>query len=568
MLDINYMSVTMYPKSRFHLRAWACLWSCGIGLRADVLDVKGGFLVKKKIVVACFAVVLLLAFTPPLSVAAEDIRVEINGRTTVFPGQNPIIVDGVVLVPMRDVFEELGFDIVWDPYTNSGILTNAAHTVVFTLGSSEFTTNGTRHSLGMPPMVIGYASLIPPGAVLESIGYSYVWNGFTGTLHIFLAEPQFDLPVEYGAYEEPLEPFYEPVPMPVAQIAVAIFAGTGSHGAMVIDDAAQFNLPSDIASLPSGELIVTDTSNNAIRLIDAYGAVELFAGTIDIAARDNFPFGFYQDAGLEEAGFNRPIGIAVNSDGHVFIVDSQNHSIRVAMDGYVRTFTGGNGPGHTNGAPGSARFRNPSGIAICPAGNLIVADTLNHVIRRVDRNGRVTTIAGFQGRFGNQDGFGTHALFDSPMGVAVDSQGRIFVADTGNHLIRVIDGREVTTIAGSSFVMDEAYRDRHPDAWDLAPIGGFADGVGEYALFNMPMGIAFWGDNLIIADSANHSIRMLLPDGEVVTLAGTGYPGFIEGVAAFHLPRSVYIRDGYMYIADTSNNMIRRMRLADEEVDS
>ena len=346
-------------------------------------------------------------------------------------------------------------------------------------------------------------------------------------------------------------------------VSVEVFAGTGSHGATLFAQEAQFNLPNAIASLPSGELIVVDTSNNVIRIIDALGNVEVFAGAVDTTARDNFPFGFYRDGNFASAGFNRPMGVAVNNQGQIFIVDSLNHAVRILTGGLVYTYAGGIVAGHSDGMPNSARFSKPSAIAICPGGYLIVADTHNHVIRRINTEGVVTTIAGRPRILGSRDGRADQATFDSPMGVAVDSSGKIFVADTGNHLIRVIENGVVSTVAGSAKSIDLWQRDNHPDRWDMNAIGGFEDGFGELALFNKPMGLSFWGDNLIIADSANHSIRMLMPSGEVVTLAGTGNPGFFEnGEPAFHFPRGVYVRGNYLYIADSGNNMIRRLRLS------
>ena len=503
----------------------------------------------KKIIVAGIAVLLLFSLAQPIEAQAQDVTVTIDGRHVAFPAQTPVIVEGRTLVPVRGVFDTLGFDLRWDDITRQAVLTKESHTVIITIGSSEFTTNGVSHFLDVPAQIIGNSTMIPIGTVLRSVGLDLTWEDATRTVQITVPPVASVL--------------VEPVPMPALPVPIVSFAGTGSHGAMVAAAYAQFNLPSGLAALPSGEILVADKANNALRAISQAGAVRLFAGTIDIAARDNFPFGFYLDANSGEAGFNRPMGIAVCESGAVFITDSQNHSIRIATGGQVRTFAGGNGAGHTNGGPNAARFNSPADIAICPDGYLIVADTLNHVIRRVDSEGNVTTIAGRPGIFGSADGNASAAMFDSPMGVIVDYNGRIFVADTGNHVIRLIENGVVTTIAGAVRQMPVADRDGHPDRWDMNPLGGFQDGFAAEAQFNKPVSLALWDGNLLIADSANHAIRMLAPTGEVVTLAGTGYPGLFEGsLPTFHLPRGVYVRDGYLYIADTGNNMIRRLRLS------
>jgi DNA-binding beta-propeller fold protein YncE len=163
------------------------------------------------------------------------------------------------------------------------------------------------------------------------------------------------------------------------------------------------------------------------------------------------------------------------------------------------------------------------------------------------------------GTYGHNDGPSGEALFDSPMGLAVCPSGRIFVADTGNHLIRAIENDTVSTFAETLIFPGEIDWDV-PSDFDDEPIGGFADGFN--AMFSLPAGLALWGDTLIVADSANNSIRAILPTGETITLAGTGYAGYMYGTTPeFHLPRGVYVLNDTLYIADTGNNVIRAMRL-------
>ena len=327
---------------------------------------------------------------------------------------------------------------------------------------------------------------------------------------------------------------------------VSTFAGTGSHGSHDGEN-AQFNLPHGIFAGQDGRLFVADTHNNLIRTIDGYGVTERVSG--DVLTRDDnrFPAGYHRDG--RNALFNRPTGGLAAGDGRLFIADAANHAIRVIDGDTVYTFAGGR-QGHINGSRGSARFNWPSAIAADKQGNLFIADTLNHSIRRIDyQTGRVTTLAGARGRYGYADGHAVQALFNSPMGIAVSDDGStVYIADTGNHVIRVIENRQVRTLAGTLILDDEE-----------VPAGGFADGYA--ARFNLPQGLFLWNEGLIVADSANHRIRLVTHGGKASTLSGTGEPGYVNGVEAqFHFPRDVYIVNGTLFIADTGNNAVRYIR--------
>lgn len=337
-------------------------------------------------------------------------------------------------------------------------------------------------------------------------------------------------------------------------------AGTGNHGA--IDGyPAQFNLPTGIFSSGDGTLYIADTMNNLIRSIDIDMYVQRVTGEILVNDEHNFPQGFYMDTEIDTALFNRPTDVAVDERGWIFITDSENNAIRVIAGQRVYTFAGSAESGHVDGSSSDARFNLPTAIAICPQGNLYVADTLNHAIRMIDADGNVTTIAGTPGTYGFSDGTVDEALFNRPGGIAVSQDGRIYVADTGNHLIRVIEQGEVRTLAGTLRFMSDITWYENTDI-DDEPLGGFEDGFE--AMFNTPTGLSIWYGNLIVADSLNHMIRAILPTGETITIAGIGYPEYINASpdqAAFHLPRGVYVRGNRLYIADTGNNLIRAMEL-------
>ena len=335
-----------------------------------------------------------------------------------------------------------------------------------------------------------------------------------------------------------IAPIYAEI-YPDAEYDVITIAGTGTHGSRD-GEFAQFNLPSSIFSDGAGNLFVLDTYNNLIRLIEfdengnAY--VSRFA----------------------DADFNRPTG-GFWHDGWIVFTDSQNHTILQIYDGYVYSIFSGE-PGHADGNQDEAKFYHPTAIVMGPCGNVFVADTFNHVIRMIDPDGYVSTIAGTPGVYGFADGAADQAIFNMPMGLAICEDGVIFVADTENHLIRVIEDGFVRTLAGTLIFPSEIEWDENYE-WDFdeEPMGGFADGFE--AMFNFPTGLFLFEGALIVADTANHSIRaVFIDDGEVITIAGTGYPGHVDGpmyYVEFHFPRGVYVFGDWLLVVDTGNNIIR-----------
>jgi hypothetical protein len=373
--------------------------------------------------------------------------------------------------------------------------------------------------------------------------------------------------------------------------------GTGS--------AASFDSPSTVAvDTGSGNIFVTDTNNHTIRKITPEGVVTTFAGAaggpgsndgVGSNARFNYPRGVWVDAqGNVYVGDNATIrkitpstvvttlagspgqygsvdgtgsaarfnfflsGLATDSAGNIYIGDTFNNEIRkITPDGQVTTLAGlADSPGSADGSGTAVRFSGPFAIAKDSSGNLYVADSGNATVRKITTNGVVTTIAGMAGNTGSADGVGSTARFDYPAGVAVDSMGNIYVADSGppsfsnfgNHTIRKITaGGVVTTFAGTA---------GHP---------GSADGVGSGASFNYPAGLAVDGaDNIYVADRGNQTIRKITPAAVVTTLAGSsGNIGFADGtgnLAFFTAPGAVAVDSGgTVYVADSGNQTIRRI---------
>jgi len=325
--------------------------------------------------------------------------------------------------------------------------------------------------------------------------------------------------------------------------AVTTIYGTGSHG-LVDGNAtvAKFTSPQGIA-IGSDEIYIFDTNNNAIRHISATG-VRTLVGRADYIDSNGLPAGYYVDSEVNTALLNRPTSGVIAADGTLYFADSQNNTIRMLRNNRVTTFSGTGEAGHTDGAASAALFNSPMSIAMDNAGNIYVADTLNEVIRKIDTSGNATTIAGTAGKSGFQDGAALSALFRSPSGIAVSGDGTvIFVADTGNHLIRKIENGAVSTLAGR---IGETDSDGEP--------------IGSSELFNLPKGLTLAEDILVVADSANHRICAVTMSGDVAVIAGTGEPGSADGVLAqLNAPADVAYHDGVLYIVDTGNNQIRVM---------
>ena len=328
-------------------------------------------------------------------------------------------------------------------------------------------------------------------------------------------------------------------PAPLVVTTLAGSAGTvGSSNGT--GSAARFNFPGGIAVDASGNVFVADTGNHTIRKVTPAGVATTFAGSAGVAGRSNTGAGT----------FNNPSNVAVDGSGNVYVADLGNNSIRkITSAGVVSTYAGSSSgtAGSTNATGTSARFRAPQGVTVDSSGNVFVADTGNNLIRKITTARAVTTLAGGTGFSGSTDATGTAARFNFPVDVSADSSGNVYVADANNQTIRKVTAAGVvTTYAGTASAI------------------GSNDGLGASARFNSPSGVRTdSAGNVYVADASNHLIRRIAPTGIVNTLAGlAGVSGTADGIgtaARFNAPSNAAPdASGNICIVDTNSHTLRK----------
>jgi sugar lactone lactonase YvrE len=316
---------------------------------------------------------------------------------------------------------------------------------------------------------------------------------------------------------------------------------------------ALFFKPFGVAVDALGNVFVADTYNQTVRQISPGGATATIAGLAGTAGFRNGPA---VPGAPGAALFNYPYGITVDVNENVYVADALNNMIRKIAHGSVTTLAGGGSSGSLDGTGANALFSVPVALAADAAGNLYVADYGNDLIRRVTPQGVVTTLAGTAGTSGAANGVNNNASFFQPSGIAVDGAANLYVADTGNDLIRKIT----------------------PDAagvnWTVSTLAGAAgqlgdlDGAGSAARFYLPQGAAVDGlGNVYAGDSLNRTIRKITPAGVVTTLAGPdGSYGSADGPALsarFNEPYGVVVDSAtHVFVADTFNHTIREISAA------
>jgi trimeric autotransporter adhesin len=320
------------------------------------------------------------------------------------------------------------------------------------------------------------------------------------------------------------------------------FSGDGGAAA-----AASLSDPFGVAIDTAGNLYIADTSNHRIRRVNTFGKITTVAGNgIGTFSGDGGP--------ATRASLNTPIGVAVDGAGNLYIADAFNNRIRKVNTAGVITTVAGNGDCRFSGDDGaavSASLCAPFGVAVDAPGNVYIADTSNHRIRKVDTSGIITTIAGHvKESFSGDGGSATKAGLNFPTGVTVDTAHNLFITDQSNHRIRkVSNAGVVTTVAGNGH--DGFSGDNQAATMGSLnlPIAAAVDQVG----------------NLYIGDTLNHRIRKVTKAGIIVTVAGNGIGGFSgdggpASKASLNSPSGLAVDlNGNLYIADTDNNRIRKL---------
>lgn len=339
----------------------------------------------------------------------------------------------------------------------------------------------------------------------------------------------------------------------VAGNSRAGFSGDGGPAAR-----AQLNDPKGLAFDAAGNLYIADSRNNRVRIVDRNGVINTFAGNGSIS------FGggprTYNDGGpATNALLQLPSGVAVDKSGNVYIADTGDNLIRkVTTDGVINTFAGDSYPGYfdkddntsDNIGPDAinSEFHKPQDVAVDSSGNVYIADTVNNVVRRVTTDGKIKTLVGdTSAGFKGDNGPAEKAGLISPMALAIDGSGNLYILTNGDSRIRKVDTKNViTTVAGSG-------------------VPGFADGSGASAQFNFPTGLAVDSSgNLYVADSLNLRIRKV-SGGNVTSVAGNGnfsYSGDNGPALNAQLSSPAGVAadaSGNVYIADTANNVVRRV---------
>lgn len=319
----------------------------------------------------------------------------------------------------------------------------------------------------------------------------------------------------------------------------------------MIDDGIEESLfhPAGVAHDKEGNIYISDYQNHVIRQITKAGEMKTIAGYSNETDEFNHPVGELQDGSVEEAQFNLPVGLAVDSENNVYIADSGNGAIRkLSEDGKVETVVQG--------------LLHPFDIVINEQDDIFFSDALSHEIYQLMKDGTLEVFAG--GDYEEEDGYpvgayqdgqGESAQFNEPSGLAFTPSGDLLVADAGNQRIRLINANgEVSTVAGSgdAFVPGTTYIN-----------GGYEDGTVDKAQFNFPKDVIALNDKqFIIADTYNHALR-LIDNGEVSTFAGTAYAGFVDGdqsTAQFYNPYAISFADNRLVVVDQYNHAVREVR--------
>jgi uncharacterized protein (TIGR03437 family) len=310
------------------------------------------------------------------------------------------------------------------------------------------------------------------------------------------------------------------------------------------------NGPQGVAVDNSGNFYVSDTGNNVVRKVARNGVIATIAGNGTAGSNGDGSAG-------TGAQLNAPMGLAVDSSGNVYIADSLNAKVRKVSSGGVISTVAGNGTpgfGGDGASATGAQINTPLGLALDGAGNLYIADFSNNRIRMVSPGGTITTVAGNgNGGYSGDGGLAVNAQLNTPTGVGLDAAGNLYIADAGNNVIRKVSpAGMISTIAGNGTAGYSGDGGPARQAQLINPRAIAVDAVG----------------NILIADGSTVIRQIVYPTGIITTIGGNGSRGYsgdgglalsaqISGPTAVALDAT-----GDLYLADTNNNAVRLLQSA------
>jgi len=329
-------------------------------------------------------------------------------------------------------------------------------------------------------------------------------------------------------------------------------AGNGLPGAFGSGPRSQeisLDQPHGLCVDARGGLYLADLGNNRVLAVGRNGSVRTLAGV-------GWP-GYSGDGGpARAAGLNQPADVCGDAKGNIYIADQNNHRVRrIDPSGAIDTLAGTGEAGFSGdeGPATSAQLDHPVALTVGADGSVYIADKSNHRIRRVDPRGLIHTVAGNGTAGSSGDGAcAQDAALGSPRGLAIDRQGNLYIADEQSHRVRKVNSSGlITTVAGSG-------------------TRGFSGdgGPATEASLNQPRAVAVSeGGTLYVADSGNHCVRRIAPDGIITTLAGIGgVPGYLgdggrADRALLHWPSGLALRGRQLFVSDSENVRVRQVTL-------